>query len=242
MQLAIDTSTEMASIALVQGSDMLAELTWHCGQNHSVELLPHLNYLLNQAGLSLQAAAGVVVARGPGSFNGLRVGVSTAKGLAFSLGIPVVGVSTLEAAAYQHAETGLPVCSISNAGRGEIATAKYQRRRHKWRQLTAEHITTVDTLCSQITAKTVFCGEFIPVVAAQLKEHLGPKAIIPPSAALLRRAGFLAELGQQRLEAGDYDNPATLQPLYLRRPPITQPKRAIKLEWRQDGNLATNSS
>ncbi len=232
MQLAIDTSTGMASIALVRDSEVLAELTWHCGRNHTVELLPRLTYLLNQAGLNLQSASGVIVARGPGSFNGLRVGVSTAKGLAFSLGIPIVGVSTLEVAAYQHAETGLPVCPIFSAGREEIATAIYQKKRDEWCQLAAEHITTVDTLCSQITTKTVFCGEFIPVIAAQLKKQLGQKAVIPPSAALFRRAGFLAELGQQRLKAGDYDNPATLQPLYLRRPSITQPKRSVKLEWR----------
>ncbi len=232
MQLAIDTSTGMASIALVRDSEVLAELTWHCGQNHTVELLPRLTDLLNQAGLNLQSASGVIVARGPGSFNGLRVGVSTAKGLAFSLGIPIVGVSTLEVAAYQHAETGLPVCPIFSAGREEIATAIYQKKRDEWCQLAAEHITTVDTLCSQITTKTVFCGEFIPVIAAQLKKQLERKAVIPPSAALFRRAGFLAELGQQRLKAGDYDNPATLQPLYLRRPSITQPKRSVKLEWR----------
>lgn len=232
MQLAIDTSTGMASIALVRDSEVLAELTWHCGRNHTVELLPHLTYLLNQAGLNLQSASGVIVARGPGSFNGLRVGVSTAKGLAFGLGIPIVGVSTLEAAAYQHAETGLPVCPIFSAGREEIATATYQKKRDEWCQLAAEHITTVDALCSQITTKTVFCGEFIPSIAAQLKKQLGRKAVIPPSAALFRRAGFLAELGQQRLKAGDYDNPATLQPLYLRRPSITQPKRSVKLEWR----------
>jgi len=232
MQLAIDTSTYMASIALVQDSEVLAELTWHCGQNHTVELLPRLTYLLNQTGLNLQSASGVIVARGPGSFNGLRVGISTAKGLAFSLGIPIVGVSTLEVAAYQHAETGLPICPIFNAGRGEIATAIYQKKRDKWCQLAAEHITTVDTLCSQITTKTVFCGEFVSFIATQLKKQLGQRAVIPPSAARFRRAGFLAELGQQRLKAGNYDNPATLQPLYLRRPPITQPKRSIKLEWR----------
>ena len=226
MLLAIDTSTNMASISLVQDSQLLAELTWHCGQNHSVELLPRLEQLLNQTGLSLQSVTGIIVARGPGSFNGLRVGVSTAKGLAFSLSIPVVGISTLEADAYQHAETGLPVCPVSNAGRGEIAAALYHKKGDKWLQLIPEHITTVEALCSEVTTKTVFCGEYLASIATQLKKHLRQKAVIPPSAALFRRASFLAELGQQRLKVGDGDNPATLQPLYLRRPPITQPKRS----------------
>jgi tRNA threonylcarbamoyl adenosine modification protein YeaZ len=224
MHLAIDTSTDTASVAIVQDSEILAELTWRSGQNHSVELLPNLSKLLNQVGLDIQSASGIIVAKGPGSFNGLRVGVSTAKGLAFSLGIPIVGISTLEVAAYPYAETGLPICPISNAGRVEIATAMYQKQGERWRQLSTEQITTVETLCSRITTPTIFCGEFIPAIAARLREQLGDLAVIPGSASRLRRAGFLAELGLQRLKAGDGDNPATLQPIYLRRPPITQPK------------------
>ncbi|GAI02337.1 unnamed protein product [marine sediment metagenome] len=112
MQLAIDTSTDTASLALVQDSEVLAELTWRCEQNHSVELLPRLADLLGRTKSNLQSISCVMVAKGPGSFNGLRVGVSTAKGLAFSLGIPIIGISTLEVEAYQHAETNLPICPI----------------------------------------------------------------------------------------------------------------------------------
>jgi len=224
MQLAIDTSTDTASLALVQDSQVLAELTWRCEQNHSVELLPRLADLLSRTKSSLQSISCVIVAKGPGSFNGLRVGVSTAKGLAFSLGIPIVGISTLEVEAYQHAETNLPICPIFNAGRGEIATAIYQMKDNEWRQIASEHITTVETLCSQITTKTLFCGEFVASLAGELRKQLKQRAIISSSPARLRRASFLAELGQQRLEAGNYDNPATLHPLYLRRPPITKRK------------------
>jgi len=229
MLLAIDTSSDRASIALVEKNNLTAECTWHCGQNHSVELLPQISCLLEQAGLSIQSITGVVVALGPGSFNGLRVGVSTAKGLAFSLDIPVVGVGTLETSAYQHAETGLPICSMANAGRGEIAAAFYHNKEGEWLQLVPEHIITVEAVLSEITDTTVFCGESVIPIADLIKEQLGQKAVIPPAASQYRRAGFLAELGQQRLEAGKQDNPATLQPLYLRKPPITKPKRSISL-------------
>jgi tRNA threonylcarbamoyl adenosine modification protein YeaZ len=222
MILAIDTSTDNASLALVQGDTVLAEANWRCEQNHTVELLPHLARLLDEAKVGIGFISCVIVAKGPGSFNGLRVGISTAKGLAFGLGTPIIGVSSLEVLAYEHAGSGLPVCPIFNAGRGEIAAAVYQRKDNKWRQLVAEHITTVDALCSGIAAKTIFCGEFVPQIASELKKQLGEKAVIaatdPP------RARLLAELGKQRLEAGDYDHPATLQPLYLRRPAITQAK------------------
>ena len=225
MQLAIDTSTNTASLALVRESEVIAELTWQCGQNHSTELLPRLASLLSQAKLSIKDINSIIVAKGPGSYNGLRVGISTAKGLAFSLGIPIVGISTLEVEAYQHADTNLPVCPIFNAGRGEIATAIYQTRRNKWQQIISEHITTMETLCPQIATKTIFCGELTASIADQLRRKLKQKAIISSPAARLRRAGFLAELGQKQMEAGNFDNPATLQPIYLRRPHITKPKK-----------------
>jgi tRNA threonylcarbamoyl adenosine modification protein YeaZ len=224
MQIAIDTSTDTASLALAQDGEVLAELTWRCGQNHSVQLLPNLHHLLHQTNLSLQSADCIIVARGPGSYNGLRVGISTAKGLAFSLGIPIIGISTLEVEAYQHAETGLPVCPIFNAGREEIATAIYQKKDGRWCQLAAEHLTTVDALCAEITSRTLFCGEFVTHIAAELEKKLKQKALMIPPAAGLRRAGFLAELGLKRIEAGDFDNPTTLQPLYFRGPSITTPR------------------
>jgi len=222
MMLAIDASTDNASLALVQEGRALAEANWRCEQNHTVELLPHLARLLDETKADIKSISVVIVARGPGSFNGLRVGISTAKGLAFSLGIPIIGISSLEVVAYEHAETGLPVCPIFNAGRGEIAAAIYQKKDSKWSQLVAEHITTLDALCSGITSKTIFCGEFVSQIAGELKKRLKEKAVI--AATEPHRARLLAELGKRRLDAGDYDNAATLQPLYLRRPAITQAK------------------
>ncbi len=224
MLLAIDTSSEMASMALLDKKKLIGEITWRCGQNHTVQLLPQVNNLLKSTGVVLQSLNCVVVAKGPGSFNGLRVGIGTAKGLSFSLNVPIIGISSLEAGAYQHAETGLPVCAISGAGRGEIAAAIYQQKRGKWQQIAAEHLTTVETMVGETETKTVFCGEYVPQIINILEEKLGTKAIIPPSVGLYRRAGFLAELGAERLKEGKLDHPATLQPLYLRKPPITERK------------------
>jgi len=226
MQIAIDTSTETASLALSRDGAMLAETTWRCGQNHTVQLLTTLSSLLKQTGLRPADANGIVVALGPGSYNGLRVGLSTAKGLAFSLSIPLVGISTLAAEAYQAAlgRQELPVCAIHNAGRGEISEAIYALEGDELAQIEGEQVTTLQTLCDRISARTVFCGDYVPVIATDLKRMLGEKAVIMSGVANVRRAGFLAELGFRRLSAGDCDDPATLQPLYLRAPPITQPK------------------
>jgi tRNA threonylcarbamoyl adenosine modification protein YeaZ len=217
--LTIDTSTDSAGLALVQDNKVLAEATWHCGQNHSVELLPRLTQLLNEAKIGLKSIGCILVARGPGSYNGLRVGLSTAKGFAFSLNINIIGISSLELEAYQHAQSDLPICPVFNAGRGDIATALYQKK-DNWQQLTQEHITTVEALDSEITGKTLFCGEYVPIIANELKKKLKGKAVIAPEK--LRRPSLMAELAKERLKAGDYDSPATLQPLYLRRPAITQ--------------------
>ncbi|MEE8413181.1 MAG: tRNA (adenosine(37)-N6)-threonylcarbamoyltransferase complex dimerization subunit type 1 TsaB [Dehalococcoidales bacterium] len=225
MQLAIDTSTDTASLALVQENKLLAESTWRSERNHTVQLLPRLRHLLDQANLSFQSVDCIIVARGPGSYNGLRVGISTAKALAFSLDIPLIGISTLEAEAYQYAGTGLPVCPVFNAGREEIATATYQQKGKQWRRIAEERLTTIDDLCSEVTAKTLFCGEFAPTIADRLKKQLKNKAVIPDMAAGLRRAGFLAELGLDKFMAGDYDDIASLQPSYFRGPSITKPKR-----------------
>jgi tRNA threonylcarbamoyl adenosine modification protein YeaZ len=226
MQIAIDTSTNYASLAVLNQSQILAEFTWQCYQNHTVELYPRLNLLLEKSGQDIKSADCIYVARGPGSFNGLRVGVSAAKGLAFSLGIPIIGISTLSATAYQHAESGLPVCAIQNAGREEIAAAIYKMKRKTWSELTAEHITTLDALVPKIKEKTIFCGDYSSETALDIKKHFKTKAIIPPPAGRLRRAAYLAELGLKRAMAKDFDNLSTLQPLYLRHPPITERKKA----------------
>ena len=225
MLLAIDTSTDTASLALAQDNTVLAELTWRSKQNHTTQLLPNLNQLFTLTGITAKDLAAIIVAQGPGSFNGLRVGISAAKGLAFSLGIPIVGINSLEVAAYQYAETGLPVCAIFNAGRSEVATATYQKKYGKWQQLVKADIVTVEYLCKHITKKTMFCGEFLPAVTEQILTLLKSKAVIPPQIPDFKRASFLLELGKQRLDAGDVDNAVTLQPIYLRRPPIGAPKK-----------------
>lgn len=225
MLLAIDTSTDTASLALAQDNTVLAELTWRSKQNHTTQLLPNLNQLFTLTGITAKDLTAIVVAQGPGSFNGLRVGISAAKGLAFSLEIPIVGINSLEVAAYQYAETGLPVCAIFNAGRSEVATATYQKKYGKWQQLVKADIVTVEYLCKHITKRTLFCGEFLPAVTEQITTLLKSKAVIPPQIPDFKRASFLMELGKQRLDGGDIDNSVTLQPIYLRRPPIGAPKK-----------------
>lgn len=223
MELAIDTSSNTASIALSHKGEILTGLTWQSVQNHTVKLLPNLVRLLQQAKIKPNSIEAVIVAKGPGSFNGLRVGIGVAKGLAFSLNIPLLGISTLENEAYPFAHTGLPICPIHKVGGAEIATALYQQKNDQWRCLEKEHLTTLDALCQRVHRETLFCGEPPPNTVTELQQNLGKRAIVPQTS-ILPRASFLAILGWQKLSKGEQDNPATLQPLYLRPPHITKPK------------------
>lgn len=227
MELAIDTSSNIASIALSHKGEILSELTWQSTRNHSVELTPNLAYLLKQAKLEPESIEAIIVAKGPGSFNGLRVGISVAKGMALSLEIPLLGVSTLEAESYPFSYTGLPICPILKASRGEIATALYQWQNDNLNRLREERLTTLAALCAEINRETLFCGE-INDMTDEIRQGVGELAIIPPGAARVPRAGFLAALGWQKLNRGERDNPAALQPLYLRPPHITRPGKKEK--------------
>ncbi|UCG83314.1 MAG: tRNA (adenosine(37)-N6)-threonylcarbamoyltransferase complex dimerization subunit type 1 TsaB [Dehalococcoidia bacterium] len=221
MELAIDTSTDIASLALSSEGQVVAETTWRAGRNHTSQLMPNLIDFLRLARVDLDNISGLVIAKGPGSFNGLRVGMSVAKGLAFALKIPLVGISTLEATAYPYAATALPICPVQDAGRGDIAAAVFQMKRGEWRRLIEEHIAAVDELLNVVAGRTIFCGEIPDDVVSQIREGLGGKALILGGGGSIRRAGYLAELGWMRLKDGDFDHSPTLQPLYLRRPSIT---------------------
>ena len=224
MELAIDTSTDWGGIALSQQGLPVAELAWKPGQNHSAELHPNISRLLEIGRADFKSLTVVFVARGPGSFNGLRAGISAAKGIAFSLNLPIVSVSTLEIEAYPFASAGLPICPVHDAGHGEIACALYLAD-DGWNCLKEEYLTTMEQLCSGINSRTLFCGEIPAGAITRILESLGEKAVIPRWAQRLRRPSCLAELGWQRLQSGQVDNLATLQPIYLRQPPITQRKK-----------------
>ncbi len=234
MLLAIDTSTQIASLAILRDEQVWGELTWRVGHDHSRELLPNVLHLLRQyaedraeagaPGDALADVSGLVVAIGPGSFNGVRVALSTAKGLAIARGLPLVGISTLESQAYQHAASGRTIWSLLRAGKDHLAAGVYRQRDGEWLTLAPPHLTTLDELCARPEEPVLICGEIYPHPARELEEKLGERAVVVPAFASLRRAAFLAELGHARLERGERDDVARLQPLYLRRPEIT-PRR-----------------
>ena len=221
MLLAIDAATRMPGLALYDGECVVAEETWRSADGHTVELVPGLMRMLERQRVSPSELRGIAVALGPGSFTGLRIGLSVAKGLALTLAIPLIGIPTLDILVYAQARRPGPVCAVLQAGRGRVCAAFYRWRKGQWQRQGDYRLTTFDELCADIETQTFFCGEIDAQVTELLRERLGERAVVASPASSLRRAGYLAELGWQRLERGEVDDPATLAPIYLRYPPIS---------------------
>jgi tRNA threonylcarbamoyladenosine biosynthesis protein TsaB len=224
MLLALDTSTRQAGIALYDASrGLLAEHHWYAGHQHTVELLPEIAHLLEQARVTANDLVAVAVAQGPGSFTGVRVAMAAAKGLALAQGLPLLAVPTLDVIAYPHQAQPLPVVALVQAGRSRLCWAVYGHDGGGWRAQTPFALNTLSELAGSLTAPAVFAGELTPADRGWLAEHLGERAHCLPPALAMRRAGYLAELAWIRFEAGERDDPATASPIYLQ-DPITFPK------------------
>ena len=202
----------MASLALydqVRGW-VWGEESWYSANNHTVELMPRLVRLLEQQGIAPAQLTGLVVSLGPGSFTGLRIALSVVKGLALARGLPLVGIPTLDVVAHPHIVQKRPIWAILQAGRGRICARHYAYHRGRLQAEEQYQLTTLEALCSQVTEPAFFCGEIDARDGEQIRQRLGPEAIIASPAASLRRAAYLAELGWERLSNGDADNPSTL--------------------------------
>lgn len=218
--LAIDTSTGMAGLALYGAEGTLAELTWAAGRAQTGVVLREIDRLCQLCALQPRDLGGVAVAIGPGSFNGLRVGLSTAKGLAFALGLPLLGVPTLDATAYPHGSAGYPVRAVLLAGRARYVSALYRWHDDALRRLGTYENTDLAELGRLIVEPTLVCGELPQGQLAAWREQV-PLARLPSPSLHLRRAGCLAEIAWARHRRGEADDPTTLEPVYLHGPART---------------------
>lgn len=247
MHLAIDTSTNTASLALFKNGDVAKAESWSCEQNHTVELLPKLDEMLGSLDAGVKDITSISAAIGPGSFNGVRVGLSTAKGLALGLNVPVAGVDTLKATAFSFKNTPLQICPVLNAGRGDIACAIYKYEAGELKTIKESGALKVSELSEIIIEKTLFCGEYLPKVKDEITKALGERAIFPKEKAQ-NRAIAIGLLGINEIEKGKNADIATLQPIYLRKPSITKPKKVVKLNlepkaviWDMDGIIVNSA-
>ncbi len=213
MLVAIDTATMYTGLACYNQQGVLGECVWQSGRNHTAQLLPQLDLLLRQIGCTRSDLSAIGIALGPGSWSGLRVGLSAAKGLALACDLPLVGIGTLDTLVYQHRRPGMPIVPLIRLGRERFATLDLGNP-----ESSVPRNVTLVQLCSEIYGTALFCGDIDADVQQTVRERLDDRAIFPAPAENVRRPAYLAELAWQRLQAGLTDDIAALEPLYLGQP------------------------
>ena len=212
--LAVDTATSVAGVALWSPARLLAEETWTTRGNHTVELLPTVDRLLERAQTRPDDLTALAVTQGPGSFTGVRIGMSLVKGLALALAVPLVAVPTLEVTAYGQSTRHLPVRAVIQAGRGRLCWADFRWHHRRWHQEGDIALGRLEGLVAEVRERTLFCGELYEEETAAVQQALGATAVIASPAEGLRRASYLAEIAYRRLSRNEPDAPA-VSPVYL---------------------------
>jgi tRNA threonylcarbamoyladenosine biosynthesis protein TsaB len=212
--LALDSSSEQASVALYDGAQA-AEVTWIAGRDQTATLLGEIDRLFSLVHIDVAQVAVVAVAIGPGMFNGLRVGMSIAKGFVLGLDVPLIGISTLDVAARPFSGLGLPILAVVAAGRGRLVWAEYRAEASGFRQTVPPCNGAIEELAAQAQrlGGCLVTGELTPDQEGIVRAV--PDTHIPPPSGRLRRASSLAELAWGRFQQGDLDDAVELEPVYV---------------------------
>lgn len=217
--LGIEAATPVASVAVAGQGGILAERMVLNRRTHSVNLLPMLKAVLEEAEIDKSQLTGIAVSSGPGSFTGLRIGMSTAKALAWVWRLQVVGISTLQSLAYPLSGGEGLVCPILNARKNQVYAAIYECRNGMLDCIVAPMAISPQQLAEQLLTlqrPVLFLGDGVPVYKEQLTGVLGSRAVLAPLAASYPRGAAVAELGLEAFQAGRGIDPAALQPEYIR--------------------------
>ncbi|MBI2468584.1 MAG: tRNA (adenosine(37)-N6)-threonylcarbamoyltransferase complex dimerization subunit type 1 TsaB [Candidatus Rokubacteria bacterium] len=218
--LAVESSTLTGAVALLEGDTVVAESRLNVAVTHSERLLTAVDQLLAGARWRLGDVEALAVAVGPGSFTGLRIGVSTMKSLAFATGKPLVGIPTLDALAWTLPFAAHPVCPILDAKKGEVYTALYRTDAGRLERLWEYRALAPAELAARLReagGPVVFVGDGIGPFRELLDAALGAAARFAPPAHRLPSAATVGDLARQALARGEAADPGGLVPLYVRR-------------------------
>ncbi len=215
--LSVDTSSNVASVAITDDEKLICEITVNTKKTHSQTLMPMIDSALKQSELEIKDIDLIASANGPGSFTGLRIGVSAVKGIAHAAGISVVGVSILEAMAYN-----LPFCEylispIMDARRNQVYNAVYKWDNDELLEVKAPRALSIEELTDELLdcdKKVVFLGDGVSVHKKIIEEKMGDKAVFAPVSVLEQRASGLAAAAKNKKAVSCYE----LAPIYLRKP------------------------
>lgn len=215
--LAFDTATKTGSVAITYEDQLIINYTVKSAVSHSKRLLSIIDLVLRQASLTLEDLGGFGVSIGPGSFTGLRIGLSAAKGLAYATGKPLVGVSTLEAMAF-----GLPfvpylICPVLDARKGEVYVGFFKNRGQTLLTVLPEMVLPPRNLCQYIHEPVVFLGEGIGVYKELFQQRLEEEPFFVGEGRSGSVAPCVALLAFENMKRGWTADIGSIKPRYIRR-------------------------
>jgi tRNA threonylcarbamoyladenosine biosynthesis protein TsaB len=218
MVLGIDTSTTSGSIGLIHDERVISEFLLNLSVTHSERLLDGIDLVLKKAHYTLGDLDGFAISLGPGSFTGLRIGVSTVKGLAYAVQKPVVGVSTLDVLASQVSPTPYLICPVIDARKGEVYSAFYRYGKfNRLKRISEYQATKPEVLFGMLKERTIFLGDGVKTFGDDLRNSLKCFALFSPAALHIPHGSAVARLGVELLMLGKVLDLATFTPLYVRR-------------------------
>lgn len=217
--LAMDSSGLVASVAVLEDENLLAEFTMNYKKTHSQTLLPMLDQVAQMIDLDLESIDAIAVAGGPGSFTGLRIGSATAKGLGLALKKPLVSVPTAEGIAYQMCGTEKIVCPLMDARRSQVYTGIYEFLGNELKVIEPQMAVSIQEIAEKLNAlgrEVVFLGDGWPVYREELKELLKIPYGEAPVHKNRQSAAALGALAMTYLKNENIETAAEHQPDYLR--------------------------
>ncbi|MEW6068462.1 MAG: tRNA (adenosine(37)-N6)-threonylcarbamoyltransferase complex dimerization subunit type 1 TsaB [Nitrospirota bacterium] len=220
--LAIETSTMLGGIAIVDDlSGIVAEIRLNVKSTHSERLMTGIDHVLKQSGLQISDIDVFAVSIGPGSFTGLRIGLSTAKGFSYATGKPIVSVPTLEAFAWNLPYCKYPVCTMLDARKKEVYTALFKWDNKGFTRLIDERSIKIERFLEDIKPslyeKILFTGDGAILYRDKIIEALGEKAIFATHEKMVPAPANVAHIGIIKAKKGEFSEPVSLTPFYIRR-------------------------
>ena len=215
--LAVDTATEVCGVAIVEDGRVTADLSLNGGVTHTRSVMAAVEGLLRTTRLTVSDIDLYAVTRGPGSFTGLRIGISTIKGLAVASAKPMVGVSSLEVVAHQAPEGTPLVCALMDARRNEVYWCLYRRQDNQLVPQSDETVGAAEGIAAHIDDACFFIGNGLVQYRAVIERALQRPAVFADHEDLGIRPAVLARLAWKRFQNGYVDDVSTFAPVYLRK-------------------------
>lgn len=218
--LTIDTATSVCGVALTEEDKLIAEYRLNRKNLHNEKLVSAIEFLVEDAHWQLSQLDGIALSIGPGSFTGLRIGVSVCKGLAYSLGTALVAVNTLDALAFAAPLWQGQICAIINARENEVYCALYEKNLEYFKRISEYQIVRLEDVFEQIKERTLLISNPYELVA----DTKNSKIIRAPHELSMTSLFSVAKLGLQKLQNREYENPESSEPFYLKE---FKPKRKV---------------